>query len=73
MGVLTRQKLDHINAKPIGAFVKKREREILLPRLLRGVLRHRATRGIGHFLHAEVKILAQSANTVRHLFDIRLH
>lgn len=30
-------------------------------------------RGLGHLLQREVHVLPQSANTPRHLFDIRLH
>ena len=71
--VLAGEQLDDVDAELLGALVQEGEGEILLAGLLCGVLRRRPARGLGHLLQREIHVLPQSANTPRHLFDIRLH
>ncbi len=71
--ILACEQLDHVDAELIGAFVQEGKGEILLARLLGGILGGGTTGSLGHLLQGEVHILSQRANTPRHLFDIRLH
>ena len=73
MRILAGQKLDDVDAQTLRALVEERERQILLPRLLCGVLGHRAPRRVGHLLHGDIEVFAQRPNSPSHLFDVRLH
>ena len=71
--VFAGQKLDDVHAELVGALVQEGEGQVFLTAFLSGVLGSGAARGLGHLLQGEIHVLAQSADTPRHLFDIRLH
>ena len=73
MRILAGQKLDDVDAQALRALVEERERQVVLPRFLRGVLGCRASRRVGHLLHGDVEVFAQGPNSPSHLFDVRLH